>query len=76
MTKTAILYARVSTAEQTKGYSLAGQLDELYEYVKEQGYDVLEAVQDPGFSRDELDRPGMNRVRELVAAGDVDAVIA
>ncbi len=75
--KRAILYARVSTEEQAKrGYSLAQQLEALREYAASQGYEVLEEVSDPGQSGASLERPGMDRVRDLVAAGDVSVVLA
>ena len=72
--KQAILYARVSTDEQARsGYSLAQQLEALREYAVREGYEVLEEVQDPGQSGASLERPGMDRVRDLVAAGNVSA---
>jgi site-specific DNA recombinase len=75
--KRAILYARVSTDEQARsGYSLAQQLDALRAYAAREGYEVLEEVQDPGQSGASLERPGMDRVRDLVAAGGVSAVLA
>jgi len=75
--KQAILYARVSTDEQAKsGYSLAQQLEALREYAAREGYEVLQEVQDPGQSGASLERPGMDRVRDLVAAGDVSVVLA
>src|SRR5918995_636945 len=73
----AILYARVSTDEQARsGYSLAQQLEALREYAAREGYEVLEEVQDAGHSGATLERPGMDRVRDLVAAGGVSAVLA
>jgi site-specific DNA recombinase len=73
----AILYARVSTAEQARsGYSLAQQLEALREYAAREGYEVIEEVQDPGQSGASLERPGMDRVRDLVAAGGVSVVLA
>jgi site-specific DNA recombinase len=75
--KPAILYARVSTDEQARsGYSLAQQLEALREYAVREGYEVLEEVQDPGQSGASLERPGMDRVRDLVAAGGVSVVLA
>src|SRR5918995_1738189 len=73
----AILYARVSTDEQARsGYSLAQQLEALREYAAREGYKVLEEVVDPGQSGATLERPGMDRVRDLVAAGGVSLVLA
>src|ERR687897_3938273 len=75
--KRAILYARVSTDEQVRsGYSLAQQLEALREYAAREGYEVLEEVVDPGHSGASLERPGMDRVRDLVAAGGVFVVLA
>lgn len=77
MTKTAILYARVSTQEQYEhGYSLRQQIEALRDYAETNGYRVLEEVKDSGFSGASLNRPGLNRVRDLVAAGGVDLVLA
>src|SRR5918994_724977 len=75
--KRAILYARVSTDEQARsGYSLAQQIEALREYAAQEGYEVLEEVQDPGQSGASLARPGMDRVRDLVAGGGVSVVFA
>jgi site-specific DNA recombinase len=75
--KRAILYARVSTDEQARsGYSLAQQIEALREYASREGYEVLEEVSDPGQSGASLERPGMDRVRDLVAAGGVSVVLA
>src|SRR3954451_14613851 len=75
--KRAILYARVSTDEQARsGYSLAQQLEALREYAARERYEVLEEVTDPSQSGASLERPGMDRVRDLVAAGGVFVVLA
>ncbi len=75
--KTAVLYARVSTDEQARsGYSLAQQLEALREYAALEGYEILEEVADPGQSGASLERPGMDRVRDLVAGGQVSVVLA
>src|SRR5215210_2057470 len=75
--KRAILYARVSTEEQAhSGYSLAQQLEALREYAAREGYDVLEEVADEGWSGAYLERPGLDKVRDLVDAGGVDVVAA
>ena len=75
--KRAILYARVSTDEQARsGYSLAQQIEALRDYAAREGYEVLEEVSDPGQSGASLERPGMDRVRDLVAGGGVYVVLA
>src|ERR671916_322292 len=73
----AILYARVSTDEQARsGYSLAQQLEALREYGAREGYEIMEEIEDKGYSGANLARPGLDRVRDLVAAGGVDVVLA
>src|SRR5215217_5978978 len=75
--KRAILYARVSTDEQARsGYSLAQQIEALREYAARESYEVLEEIVDPGQSGASLERPGMDRARDLVAAGGVSVVLA
>src|SRR4051812_45291646 len=75
--KRAVLYARVSTDEQARsGYSLAQQIEALREHAAREGYEILEKVQDAGQSGASLERPGMDRVRDLVAAGGVSVVLA
>jgi site-specific DNA recombinase len=75
--KTAVLYARVSTDEQARsGYSLAQKIEALRAYAAGERYEVLEEVVDPGQSGTSLERPGMDRVRDLVAAGGVSVVLA
>ena len=73
----AILYARVSTDEQARsGYSLPQQLEALRAYAAPEGYEVLEEVSDPGQSGASLERPGMDRVRDLVAGGGISVTLA
>ena len=75
--KTAVLYARVSGEEQAKkGYSLPDQRQALREWAKDEGYEVLEEIADEGWSGAYLERPGLDRVRDLVEAGGVSIVAA
>ena len=72
-----ILYARVSTDEQARnGYSLSQQLEALRVYAAREGYEILDEVTDPGKSGATLDRPGLDKVRDLVASSEVSAVLA
>jgi site-specific DNA recombinase len=74
--KRAVLYCRVSGEEQRKkGYSLADQLDALRGWCSENGYEIVEEIEDGGYSGAYLERPGLDRVREMVAAGNVNAVV-
>ena len=75
--KKAVLYARVSTDEQAKsGYSLRQQVERLGNHAASEGYEVLEEILDAGQSGASLQRPGLDRVRDLVAAGGVSVVFA
>src|SRR5215208_2693799 len=73
----AISYARVSTDEQARsGYSLSQQLEALRKYAAREGFEILEEITDPGRTGATLDRPGLDRMRNLVAAGGVSVVLA
>ena len=73
--KRAVLYARVSTDEQARsGYSLAQQIEALRAYAAAEGYEVLEEVADEGWSGAYLERPGLNRVRDLVQEGNISVI--
>jgi site-specific DNA recombinase len=75
--KRAILYARVSTDEQAlSGYSLAQQIQALKAFAAGEGCEILEEIQDPGQSGATPAGPGMDRGRDLVAAGDVFVLLA
>jgi site-specific DNA recombinase len=77
MAKKALLYIRVSTKEQAeKGYSVDGQLKELRPAVEAQGYEVVAVCTDKGYSRENLDRPGIDEMLDLVITGNIDAVWA
>jgi site-specific DNA recombinase len=77
MSKTAILYARVSTPGQAEnGYSLDQQIESLRQYAAEHELDVLEEVRDAGYSGATLNRPGMDHILEVVTGGGVDVVLA
>jgi site-specific DNA recombinase len=75
----AVLYARVSSDDQVRGYSLNQQVEALRAYCAHEGYEVLEEVRDEGWSGAYLERPGLDRVRDLVeghAPGGVAVVLA
>jgi site-specific DNA recombinase len=51
-------------------------MERLRLYSQERGLEVVEEVEDAGHSGATLDRPGMDRVRDLVAAGGISVVLA
>ena len=75
--KRMVLYARVSTQEQTKkDYpSCESQIEELEAHCRSRGWDVIEAIRDEGHSAGSLKRPGLTRTRFLVESGQVDGVL-
>jgi site-specific DNA recombinase len=77
MTKTAVLYARVSTRGQAEtGYSLRQQIEALRGWAEAEGYEISEEIEDAGYSGASLKRPGLDRARDLVVAGGITVVIA
>ena len=72
-----VLYARVSTQEQTKkDYpSCESQIEELEAHCRSRGWEVIEAIRDEGHSAGSLKRPGLTRTRFLVESGQVDGVL-
>jgi site-specific DNA recombinase len=75
--KTAALYARVSTDKQEKEETVESQLDALRRRAQERGSDVpAEYVfVDEGFSGARLDRPGLDRLRDLASEGAFDEIL-
>ena len=62
MKKKCIIYVRVSTEEQTKGYSLDAQEDEDTAYANQQGYDVIKIFREEGLSAKNLNRPQLKEM--------------
>src|SRR5207244_673948 len=77
MNKLAAIYARVSSDRQKEDKTIASQTTSLREYAKAQGYTVAPdwVFEDEGYSGATLARPGLERLRELVAEGQVQAVL-
>jgi len=69
-----VLYARRS--DRKANFSIAGQLIELREHAHAKGNEIAEEVQDPWEKRWKLDRPGVERIRELALIAGVDEVWA
>jgi site-specific DNA recombinase len=73
----AAIYARVSTEDQGKGFSIPTQIDACQQLAAREGYTVpvSHVLIDEGISGTTLDRPGLHRLRELVQAHAIAAVI-
>ena len=70
----AIIYTRVSTDEQGDNYSLPTQVEGCQRYAAQHGMEVVAQFQDV-MSGSPLDRPGLTKVRQIIAAGGCDALI-
>src|SRR5260370_676036 len=75
--KTAAIYARVSSDKQKEENTIASQTAALTASAAEQGYAVPTEwiFEDEGYSGASLIRPGLERVRDLAAEGELDAVL-
>src|SRR5215468_7070197 len=75
--KTAAIYARVSSDKQKEENTVASQTAALVEFARKEGYDVPHEwiFEDEGFSGASLVRPGLERVRDLAAEGQLHAVL-
>src|SRR5262247_2197681 len=75
--KTAAIYARVSSDKQKEEKTIASQTAALAEFARKEGYDVPREwiFEDEGFSGASLVRPGLERLRDLAAEGQLEAVL-
>jgi len=71
----AIVYARVSTEDQIKGYSLGSQIEACRKRANELGATRIEEYIDEGISGGILERPGLTAARECVRTGGVSFFI-
>lgn len=76
--KTAAIYARVSSDQQKEEKTIASQTAALVEFARSEGYSVPAEwiFEDEGYSGASLVRPGLERVRDLAAEGQIQAVLA
>jgi site-specific DNA recombinase len=75
--KIAALYARVSSERQKEEQTIGSQRAALMEYARSEGYAVPEQwiFQDEGYSGASLVRPGLERLRDLAAEGQLEALL-
>ncbi len=72
----ALVYSRVSTdAQERDGTFLDTQERECEEFAQTKGWTVVESIRDTA-SGYTLDRPGIERTRQLLWQGEVDVVVA
>jgi site-specific DNA recombinase len=70
-------YARVSTANQPQESAMASQVRLLKDYIQKQGWSVLAEHEfgDEGLNGAQLNRPGLERLREAARHGQFAAVV-
>jgi DNA invertase Pin-like site-specific DNA recombinase len=69
-------YIRVSTEEQASGgHSLDSQRARVAAYCGLYGHEVVEVIEDAGYSAKSLDRPGVQRVLDAVRAREIEGVV-
>src|SRR5450755_465147 len=74
----AAIYARVSSEQQREEHTIASQTATLIEFAKSHDLEVPKewVFEDEGFSGAILERPGLERVRDLAAEGQIQVVLA
>ncbi len=74
----AAIYARVSSEQQREENTIASQTASLIEFAKGHNLEVPEewVFEDEGYSGATLERPGLERVRDLAAEGQIQVVLA
>ena len=76
--KMGAIYARVSSEQQREERTIASQTAALIEFAKTHSLEVPTewVIEDEGFSGATLERPGLERVRDLAAEGQIQFVLA
>lgn len=69
------LYARVSTEEQTKGYSLEAQVDAMRQYATSNSWELVREYEDGGYSGSNDKRPAFKQMIADALAGEFDAIL-
>ena len=75
--KMAAIYARVSSEQQREENTIASQTAALIEFAKTHELEVPKewVFEDEGYSGATLERPGLERVRDLAAEGQIQVVL-
>src|SRR5277367_5049708 len=77
MMRMAAIYARVSSEQQREENTIASQTASLIEFASSHDLQVPTewVFEDEGFSGATLERPGLERVRDLAAEGQIQVVL-
>ncbi len=74
----AAIYARVSSDQQREAHTIASQTASLIEFAKNHDLEVPNewVFEDDGYSGATLERPGLERMRDIAAQGQIQVVLA
>lgn len=74
---TAAIYARVSSERQKEEQTINSQIEAIKEYAQTGGYTVLPEwiFKDEGYSGAILQRPGLERLRDLAVEGEIETIL-
>jgi site-specific DNA recombinase len=74
----AAIYARVSSEQQREANTIASQTAALIEFAQSHDLEIPQewVFEDDGYSGATLERPGLERVRDLAAEGHIQVVLA
>jgi site-specific DNA recombinase len=74
----AAIYARVSSEQQREANTIASQTASLIEFAQSHDLEIPQewVFEDDGYSGATLERPGLERVRDLAAEGQIKVVLA
>lgn len=77
MTSRVAIYARVSTPNQAQAQTIEQQLERLRAHVQSQDWSLKDAhiFRDDGHSGARLNRPGLDRLRDVVKFGEVERIL-
>jgi site-specific DNA recombinase len=69
------IYARVSSETQAKEGTIHSQLEALREYAKAKNFVIVKECLDDGYSGADLNRPGLDQLRDIASEGLIEAVL-
>lgn len=69
------VYCRVSTEEQSSGFSLDSQSEILQEYARKKGYEIYDLYIDDGYSGKDFNRPEVQRLFRDLRQDKFEAVV-
>lgn len=74
---TGAIYARVSSERQKEEQTIQSQTKALLDYAQREGYVVPQewVFEDEGYSGSNLVRPGLERIRDLAAEGQLETIL-